>query len=337
LLTMLEAAAESGDEPFQHELIQHLVEAETLAANYATAQNWIARSLDLAHQLGAGLSAEHWLAGMLDAHRGDLDAARAAGATRMAEADRLGDSWLRRISRQLCAFTALAAGDAATAARHYADLAAAMAETGLVESLAARMEPEWIEACVGAGDLSTARDVLVRLEQRHERLPRPWTRLGLARARVLLASAEGHDTEELIAELRTVIATLEPDVLRFERARAMLIAGLAHRRARRKRAAREALLRAADAFAAIGAGGFAARARAEAERTGTRATTSLTSSELRVAELAATGGTNREIAEALFISPKTVEANLARIYRKLDIGRRAELASALAAQSDAQT
>ncbi len=204
-----------------------------------------------------------------------------------------------------------------------------MAETGLVESLAARIEPEWIEACVGTGDLDTAAQVLTRLEQRHARLPRPWTRLGLARARLLIESARGRDTERLIAELGEVISELEPGVLRFERACSMLIAGLAHRRARRKRASRDALLAAADAFEAIGARGFAVRARAEAERTGTRATTQLTSSEVRVAELAATGSTNREIAEALFISPKTVEANLARIYRKLDIGRRAELATAL--------
>ncbi|HZZ96832.1 MAG TPA: LuxR family transcriptional regulator [Jatrophihabitantaceae bacterium] len=337
LLTMLDAAAASGDEPFQHELIQHLVETETLAANYATAQDWIARALDLAEQLGAGLSAERWLAGMLAAHRGDLDATRTAASALMHEADRLGDSWLRRIGLQLCAFSALAAGDAATAARYYAELAAAMAETGLVESLAARIEPDWIEACVGAGDLATAAQVLARLEQRHARLPRPWTRLGLLRARVLIESAQGRDTERLIAELDDAIAGLDPGVLRFERARATLISGLAHRRARRKKAARDALLAAADAFAAIGAQGFAARARAEAERTGTRATTQLTSSELRVAELAVRGGTNREIAEALFISPKTVEANLARIYRKLDIGRRAELRAALSAVTSAHT
>jgi DNA-binding CsgD family transcriptional regulator len=274
---------------------------------------------------------------MIDAHRGNLDAARAAGTALMREADRLGDSWLRRIGLQLCALTALAAGDAAAAAAHYADLAAAMVETGLVESLAARIEPDWAEACVGAGDLDTAAHVLARLEERHARLPRPWTRLGLARARVLIESARGHDTATLITELDDVIDTLGPGVLRFERARATLISGLAHRRARRKKAARDALLAAAEAFDAIGAEGFATRARAEAERTGTRTATRLTSSELRVAELAARGSTNREIAEVLFISPKTVEANLARIYRKLDIGRRAELAGALSALDSAHT
>ena len=337
LLTMLEGAAASGDEPFQHELIQHLVETETLAADYPAAQGWIVRSLDLAQQLGAGLSAERWLAGMLDAHRGELGAARSAATALMLEADRLGDSWLRRIGLQLSAFTALASGDATAAARHYADLGAAMAETGLVESLAARIEPDWIEACVGAGDLDAAAKVLDRLDQRHVRLPRPWTRLGLARARVLLEGAHGRETEKLIDDLAEVMATLDPGVLRFERARATLTAGLAHRRARRKRAARDAFVTAAEAFEAIGAQGFAARARAEAERTGTRAAaTHLTSSELRVAELAAAGATNREIAEALFISPKTVEANLARIYRKLDIGRRAELSTALSALTGAR-
>jgi DNA-binding NarL/FixJ family response regulator len=71
---------------------------------------------------------------------------------------------------------------------------------------------------------------------------------------------------------------------------------------------------------------WADRARAELKRvTGTRARAELTASEQRVAELAATGVTNREMAAVLFISPKTVEATLSRIYRKLNIRSRAEL------------
>ena len=151
LLTMLDAAAASGDEPFQHELIQHLVETETLAANYAAAQNWIARSLDLAEQLGAGLSAERWLAGVLDAYRGDLDAAAGAATALMHEAERLGDSWLRRIGLQLRAFTALAAGDAARGRTSLRRASYGHGRDRAVESLAARIEPEWIEACVGDG------------------------------------------------------------------------------------------------------------------------------------------------------------------------------------------
>ena len=72
---------------------------------------------------------------------------------------------------------------------------------------------------------------------------------------------------------------------------------------------------------------WADRARAELARTNVapRPEFVLTPSEQRVAELAATGMTNRDVAAALFISPKTVEANLARIYRKLGIKTRAEL------------
>jgi DNA-binding CsgD family transcriptional regulator len=77
---------------------------------------------------------------------------------------------------------------------------------------------------------------------------------------------------------------------------------------------------------------WAARARAELDRVNVSpvGAAPLTPSERRVAELAATGMTNREVAGALFISPKTVEANLARIYRKMGIRSRAELGQRVA-------
>jgi DNA-binding NarL/FixJ family response regulator len=79
-------------------------------------------------------------------------------------------------------------------------------------------------------------------------------------------------------------------------------------------------------FEELGIPLWAERARAELNRaSGVRTQAELTASERRVAEMAATGVTNREMAAALFISPKTVEANLSRIYRKLNIRSRAEL------------
>jgi len=82
----------------------------------------------------------------------------------------------------------------------------------------------------------------------------------------------------------------------------------------------------ADTFEALDTPLWAQRARNDLERaSGARKRTELTASEQRVADLAATGATNREMAAALFISPKTVETNLSRIYRKLDIHSRAEL------------
>jgi DNA-binding NarL/FixJ family response regulator len=85
---------------------------------------------------------------------------------------------------------------------------------------------------------------------------------------------------------------------------------------------------------------WAAKARAELARLGLRrgASDDLTESERRVAELAASGLKNREVAAALFMSPKTVEANLARAYRKLGIRSRAELGARLAGlEEDSRT
>ncbi len=339
LQSMLDAAVSAGDEPLQHELMEHLGEAETLAGNYAQAAAWIASAAELAAQLGAGVAAERWLGGTLDALRGRLDEARAAGEAGLAEAVVSRDPWLHRISLQLTAFVALVDGRAGDAAAAYSELDAAMSATGLAEPLASRFEPDWLEACVGIGDLVTAQVAYDRLARRHDRLPRPWTALALARCRVLMASAAGQDTARLVEELVAAREATSADVVPFDRARCLVVVGLAHRRARRKRAARNALLAAAAEFDAIGAVAFAARARADAERTGGRMGMphELSSSELRVAELAATGATNREIAATLFISPKTVEANLARTYRKLAIGRRVELAAALRARAQAQT
>ncbi len=110
------------------------------------------------------------------------------------------------------------------------------------------------------------------------------------------------------------------------------MSGQIQRRAKRKRAARETFTEAAATFDAIGARLWADRARQELERTGVRHTEGdeLTPTELRVAELAAQGLTNRRIAETLFLSAKTVEANLSRIYLKLGIRSRAELGRAMA-------
>jgi len=112
----------------------------------------------------------------------------------------------------------------------------------------------------------------------------------------------------------------------FERARTELVLGQIQRRQRKRDVASSTLRKAVDAFEALDAALWAQRGREDLKRaSGVRKRTELTASEQRVAELAAEGATNREMAAALFISPKTVETNLSRIYRKLNIRSRAEL------------
>jgi DNA-binding NarL/FixJ family response regulator len=102
------------------------------------------------------------------------------------------------------------------------------------------------------------------------------------------------------------------------------------RRAQRKREARETLQQAAELFAEIGTPRWEQRARAEAARIGSRAAPRgrLTTMEEKIAELAAAGHTNAEIAAELHVSPRTVQWNLSKVYKKLSVRSRTELAAA---------
>ncbi len=133
------------------------------------------------------------------------------------------------------------------------------------------------------------------------------------------------------------------DQIPFERARTLLCSGEALRRNRRPVAAREPLNRALALFDGLGARPWAARASAELAASGvkdqrfTMAPTAamrlkeLSPQELQVARIAARGQNNIEVAAALFVSRKTVEAHLTRVYRKLGIRSRTELARILLA------
>jgi len=149
----------------------------------------------------------------------------------------------------------------------------------------------------------------------------------------LLDAADG-DLAAAGLALERALAEHQRLPMPFELARTLLVQGTVHRRGKRKRAAREALQRALEIFEELGAPLWAGKARAELRRIGLRppAPSGLTPSEERVAELVAAGHTNREVAGALFISVKTVDSNLSRIYRKLGVRSRTELARKLPAK-----
>jgi len=157
-----------------------------------------------------------------------------------------------------------------------------------------------------------------------------------SRSRALLAAAAG-EVDVADAEIGRALELHEQLHEPFERGRTLLVAGTLHRRSRRRAAARDSLARACAVFDGLGARLWSEKARAELGRIGGRAAApgALTPTEERVAGLVAAGRTYREVADALFISPKTVQWNLSKIYRKLGVRSRAELAARLAA--DGQT
>jgi DNA-binding CsgD family transcriptional regulator len=132
------------------------------------------------------------------------------------------------------------------------------------------------------------------------------------------------------AAQRAIAAALEwyaTSPLRFDRARTLLVAGQIARRAKAKSEARDRLTEAEAEFESFGAAAWQRQAAAELARVNVRpsAPSGLTETERRVAELAASGLTNRQVADRTFLAIKTVEANLARVYLKLGIRSRAEL------------
>lgn len=191
--------------------------------------------------------------------------------------------------------------------------------------------PDAVEALVAVGRAAEALPLIERFETDGRRLDRPWLQAVGGRCRAMELAARG-DVDGAVAVITEAMDHHERLPMPFERARTALLLGQLQRRQRQKEAAAATLGDALETFESIGAASWAQRARDELARVNVRPSRDrgLTPSERRVAELAASGMTNRDIAAALFISIKTVEANLGRVYRKLGVRGRIALARKLA-------
>jgi DNA-binding CsgD family transcriptional regulator len=226
-------------------------------------------------------------------------------------------------------FLELSLGDAARADGTLSRLAELVTAAGMNEPALFRFHGDAIEAKVVLGHRDRAQALLRELERLGTALQRTWVLALAGRCRGLLSAAQG-DLDGSYRALQSALELHDRLGEPFERARTLLVLGSVQRRDRKKRAARQSLGRALEAFEALGARLWAGRTRAELARVGGRSPAAgLTPTERRIAELIASGRTYREAADALFISPKTVQWNLSKIYRKLGIRSRAELAGRL--------
>ena len=193
--------------------------------------------------------------------------------------------------------------------------------------------PELIEAAVRSDEREVAADALAELTSRTLASGTSWALGMLARSRALLAEDDAAAALYQEAIERLVACRAAPQL-----ARAHLLYGEWLRRRRRRRDARDHLRRAQGMFVAMSADGFAARAGGELQAAGERsrirepeATETLTAQESRIASLVAAASSNPQIAAQLFLSPRTVEYHLHKIYRKLGVTSRVELARMLMA------
>lgn len=216
--------------------------------------------------------------------------------------------------------------------------AAATAEGfGLRHPNVVEHEPDLVEACVRTGRRADARRTLSAFEAKAGNAGLPWALATAARCRGLLAADD--DAGEHYAD---ALRWHERSPTPFDRARTELCFGEHLRRTRRRSDASDRLRSALVMFERLGAAPWAEHARAELEANGERveraesvpAWEQLTPQELQVALAVSRGATNREAAAALFLSPKTIESHLSRIYRKLGIRSRTELSRRLAGGVD---
>ena len=276
---------------------------------------------------------------VLAAYAGRVDQARSDATEALAAGQRTNSHVLSEWPVTVLGFLDVSLGNheaaLATLEPELSRLAAAPDGT---EIIAASFVADAVEAMTQLGRLADAEPLIERFERNGRRLDRPWMLAVSGRCRSMLLAAGGDVDAAMIAAQRAMVQH-DRVPMPFERARTQLLLGQLHRRLRHKEAASTTLREALGVFENLGTPLWADRARTELARVivAPTADAPLTPSEQRVAELTASGLTNRDVAAALFISPKTVEANLSRIYRKLDIRSRAELGRRMGQATDRET
>ena len=327
------AAAHDADEGSLCEVLMGIAELELASGRWVRAEDALVECFEVAERDGQPVKVVETLAILapLQAATGCFDEA-SRNANRILDlAATLGDP-----------VPQLHADDAAgRAAFHRGDLHTAVAHLGAADRVDERehlLEPgfrrylgDLVESLIGTDRIGEAGEALGRLREMAEAVDRPSALATASRCRAML-DAEAGDLDAALAACAEARRHHERLKDPFELARTRLIEGRIRRRRKEKLAAREAFDDALSVFEQLGAVPWVDRARLESRRTGerTRSPAELTVTERRVAELAATGLTNREVAAALFMSPRSVEANLTKVYRKLEVPSRAALGLKLA-------
>jgi len=331
LLKRALALTDGRDESLRAPLYFHLAELECWAGDWLLAAVYTdecERSvIHAGHRSHLALTASATLQCCL----GEFDAARSAAQKALAVSTEVGNDWSYRRALAILGTTELAAGDPAAANNYFDGLRARGNHPGYVGII--RSEGDEVEALIAVGRLGEAEAVSTRLAASGEGPGDPWEGAIGARCHALLAAAHG-DVGASIHEFDQALVAHAELAMPLERARTLLAYGTVLRRAKRKRMARERLQEALDIFNSLGASAWIKRVESELSRVAPSPAGmgALTPTEARIAELVACGRTNKELAAELYLSIKTVEANLSRVYDKLNVRSRSELVARLTSQ-----
>jgi DNA-binding CsgD family transcriptional regulator len=332
LATLLALADERGDLTSYAMIRMHATEVELRSGNFDAA----ARLLD---EWGESTDYETQFRpqyprcrALLEAGRGAIDEARRWGSETIELARASGSTWDELEGRRALGIAALIEPAAEEALATLSPVWEHCEREGVLDPGVFPVAAELVEALVELERFEEAQAVTCRLRELATGLDHPWARSAAKRCAAHVELARDGYSEASAAGLAEASVGLERLESRFDSARCLLALGRAERRFKHWRSARETLERAIAAFAAVGAEGWAQRARSELERVGgrRRADGELTPSERRVVELAVEGLSNKEIAATLYLTVNTVEVYLTRAYSKLGVRSRAQLAKRLA-------
>jgi len=315
-----------GSASYDYGLLLNLAIVELAAGNTQLANELAGEALAVAEQMDAPslICSALMCVATAAAILGDVDAARLHGERALELARGVHAAHLANGVFLVIGLLELSVGCADAAAEAYRQIT----RGGLLRfnSVAGgRGALDAVEAFAAVGDVARAAELTAGLpDDAHEK--------SLAEACVVAARGDLTHAVELVR-------SIEPSPAPFRRAREQLLFGRLLRRARRKRDARTALEAARDAFLALEAPLWAERAAEELARLGGRspAGAALTASERRVAELVASGLSNKQVAARLVITPRTVEWHLSRVYAKLAVDSRTALAARWAGEEQAKS
>ncbi|MDQ1464992.1 MAG: hypothetical protein QOC73_1933 [Actinomycetota bacterium] len=327
LHAMRDAAGEEGDDSALPNILGHLALLECWAGDYPLAMTHALEGRELAVRIGLSapvLASAHVLT---LAHVGRLAEARKLAEHDLATDEPLGYESAVALHLRGLAFTELTAGNPALAATLFLRALAISNEIGIGEPAIMRLYPDAVTALVAVGRIDEAEALTHDLDVSTQANHLPWSTAMAGRCHGLVLGARG-ETSAAIAMLEHTLIDHARLPMPFEEARTRLLYGILLRRAGQRSDARNALDAAATVFARLGTPVHAEQARKELASLGGKQTQEhvLTAVEQRVAGLVGEGRTNREVADELFMSVRTVESHLGRVYRKLGLRSRTELA-----------
>jgi DNA-binding CsgD family transcriptional regulator len=330
---LYDRALELADESSPPNLLEHLALVEFRAGDWSLADELIDTAIEIAVRTDQDvqrLALQPWRA-FLDVHLGRAERARSIAGETIATTQKRGLPMYEDAAHWALVRLHLINDDAGTALAEFQQMQ--NPGRGMGEHTFFRHYGDAAEALVSVGDLEAATRMVHRWRAHATALDHAAAGPGGDRCRGLVEVARGHRNaglqllERAVGRSRTLG---EP----FELGRSLLALGIGHRQAQHKRDAATTLHEALEMFERLPAPLWAIRAHHELARIGGRpvADGALTETERRVVELVTAGSSNAEVARALTLSTKTVEWNLSKIYRKLGVRTRVELAARVAEQ-----